>query len=90
MKFLAPFIAFNIIAIPALVFFHMEGECKILGPYLESTFPDFCRYVSNLGLNIAGLNAVLVLAGLLGASPKGGGGGGGGHSSKPSGGSKGH
>jgi hypothetical protein len=90
MKFLAPFVAFNILVIPALIYCHMQDECKLLQPYLGTAFPDFCGYVNNIWLNIVAANAVLILVGLLAASPQGGGAPSGRSSSRPSGGGGSH
>lgn len=82
MKALSLLIAFNIIAIPILVYLHMQDECKLVAPFIPDTIPDYCKYINNVWLNIGYANIAMIFLGLFTA---GGGGGGG----KSSGGSKG-
>lgn len=65
MKILIPLIALNILIIPALVFFHFQGECKVLQQYLGQSIVPFCGYVNNVFLNILYVNGLIIFLALF-------------------------
>lgn len=88
MKIVSLLLAFNIIAIPILVYLHMQDECKLVAPFMPPTIPDYCKYINNVWLNIGYANIAMLFFGLFTAGGGGGGKSSGGSkpASKPSGG----
>ena len=54
------FIAFNIIIVPILIFFHLQGECAFLSHYMGSFILSHCDAVNNIWLNILYANGLWV------------------------------
>jgi hypothetical protein len=56
--------AFNIIAIPAIIYFHVVGECNLLLKMI-GTAREFCTYFTNPFANLLYINLLFFVLALL-------------------------
>ncbi|QQG43988.1 MAG: hypothetical protein HYW86_03950 [Candidatus Roizmanbacteria bacterium] len=57
-------IAFNIVAIPFVIYIHMKGECQMITQIFIGAQP-YCSYITNPFINLLSINAAFFIFALL-------------------------